>query len=144
MENMKALTEFMGGRTVVGTPASDFEFIQVLRKGLPSKVIRCVVLASAISEDIIFKSLHIAKRTVARRKANATRLKPAESELIYRFSKVLVTAAEILGGKDQARTWLLTPNRALNENKPIDLLDTEIGFTDVMDVLTRIEFGVYS
>lgn len=144
MENVKELTEFMGGRSVVGTPKSDFEFIKIIRTGLPSKVIACVVKSSAISEEVIYKSLRIAKRTAARRKATATRLKPAESELVYRFSKVLVTAAEILGDRDKAREWLLAENRALYGNRPIELLDTAIGFEDVMDVLHRIEYGVYS
>jgi len=134
----------MGGSSVVGTPQSDFEFIQIIRDGLPSKVIQCVVKSSALSEDVIYKSLRIAKRTVARRKASASRLKAAESELIYRFSRVLVTATDILGDRDKARQWLLTENRALNGERPIDLLDTGIGFEDVMDVLHRIEFGVYS
>ena len=144
MENVKELTKFMGGRSVVGSPKSDFEFIKIIRTGLPSKVIACVVKSSDISEDVICKSLRIAKRTAARRKATASRLKPAESELIYRLSKVLVTAAEILGDRDKAREWLLTENRALYGNRPIDLLDTAIGFEDVMDVLYRIEYGVYS
>ena len=144
MENIKELTKFMGGRSVVGTPKSDFEFIKIIRNGLPSKVIGCVVNSSAISEDVITNSLRIAKRTAARRKATATKLKPAESELIYRFSKVLVTATAILGDRDKARAWLLTENRALYGNRPIELLDTAIGFEDVKDVLYRIEYGVYS
>ena len=144
MNNVKELTKFMGGRSVVGSPKSDFEFIKIIRSGLPSEVIACVVKSSAISEDVICKSLRIAKRTAARRKAMASRLKPAESELIYRLSKVLVTAAEILGDRDRAREWLLTENLALYGNRPIDLLDTAIGFQDVMDVLYRIEYGVYS
>lgn len=144
MENVKELTEFMGGRSVVGSPKSDFEFIKIIREGFPSKVIACVVKSSAISEDVIYKSLRIAKRTAARRKAAASRLKPSESELIYRLSKVLVTATEILGDRDKAREWLLTENRALYGNRPLDLLDTAIGFEDVMDVLRRIEYGVYS
>lgn len=144
MENVKQLTKFMGGRSVVGTPKSDFEFIEIIRSGLPAKVIGCVVKSSAISEEVIYTSLRIARRTVARRKATATRLKPAESELIYRFSKVLVTATEILGSMEKAREWLLTDNRAVCGNRPIDLLDTAIGFEDVMDVLYRIEYGVHS
>ena len=144
MENLEELTKFMGGSSVVGSPQSDFEFIELIRLGLPSKVFECVVKSSAVSEDVICKSLRIAKRTAARRKASASRLKATESELMYRFSKVFVTAAEILGDRDKAREWLLTENRALNGDRPIDLLDTGIGFEDVMDVLHRIEFGVYS
>lgn len=144
MEQVKELTKFMGGSSVVGSPRSDFEFIEIIRKGLPSKVISCVVKSSSISEEVIYNALRIAKRTAARRKATATRLKATESELIYRFSKVLVAAAEILGDRDKAREWLLAGNQALNGERPIDLLDTAIGFEDVLDVLRRIEFGVYS
>jgi len=144
MENVKALAKFMGGAAVVGSPKSDFEFIKIIRLGLPSRVIECVVQSSAVSEDVIYSALRIAKRTAARRKASASRLKAGESELIYRFSKVLVAATEILGDRDKARDWLLTENRALSGERPIALLDTGIGFADVMDVLHRIEFGVYS
>ncbi len=56
----------------------------------------------------------------------------------------LVEATEILGDRDKARDWLLTENHALGGVRPIALLDTSIGFEDVMDVLHRIEFGVYS
>ena len=87
MENFKALAEFMGGSSIVGSPKSEFEFIEIIRLGLPSKVIECVVKSSAVSEDVIYSALRIAKRTAARRKASAARLKAAESELIYRFSK---------------------------------------------------------
>lgn len=144
MGSVKKLAEFMGGRSIVGSPTSEFEFIEIIRAGFSSKVIACVVNSSEISEDVICKSLRIAKRTAARRKATASRLKPGESELIYRLSKVLVAAAEILGDRDKAREWLLSENRALRGNRPIDLLDTAIGFEDVMDVLHRIEYGVYS
>ena len=144
MENIRSLTRFMGGATVVGSPRSEFDFIEVIRRGLPSEVIASVVKSSAVSEDVICKSLRIAKRTAARRKANSSRLKASESELIFRFSRVLVAAKEILGDKEKAREWLLAANTALNGERPIDLLDTRIGFEDVMDVLRRIEFGVYS
>lgn len=144
MENVQELTKILGGAAVVGSPQSDFEFIKVIRKGLPSKVIKSVVKSSAVSEDVIYKALRIAKRTAARRKASEARLKASESELIYRFVKVLVVATDILGNRDKAREWLFAENHALNGERPIDLLDTGIGFEDVLDVLHRIEFGVYS
>lgn len=140
MENYNDLANFMGGPAVVGSPKSDFEFIPIIRAGLPSEVIGAVVKSSAISEEVLCKSLHI----TARHNDTPDRLKPVESELIYRFSKALVTATTVLGDKTKAREWLLTENRALRGNRPIDLLDTAIGFDDVMDVLQRIDYGVYS
>jgi len=144
VENVKLLTKFMGGATVVGSPQTEFDFIEIIRHGLPSKVVECVVKSSSVSEDELYTSLRIAKRTAARRKATSSKLKVGESELIYRFSRVWVAATEILGDKEKARQWLFAENRALHGERPIDLLDTGIGFEDVMDVLHRIEYGVYS
>lgn len=144
MLHADALSQFLGGAPIVGAAQSDFELIEVIRQGLPSGVLSHVVEASDLSEEEICKALRIARRTAARRKANDSRLKASESELIYRFSKVMVTATDILGSRDKAREWILSENRALRGNRPIDLLDTGIGFADVMDILGRIEQGVYS
>jgi len=144
MVSLKELTRFMGGPRVVGAPRSDFEFIRLIRGGLPAKVIECVAESSSLTEDEILRALRIAKRTAARRKAKATRLKAIESELIYRLSKVMVAATEVLGDRRKAREWLLAKNRALDGERPIDLLDTSIGFEDVLNVLRRIDYGVYS
>ena len=94
MEDIRALTRFMGGSSVVGSPRSEFDFIEIIRGGLPSEVITYVVKSSDVSEDTICRSLRIARRTAARRKAESARLKAFESELIYRFSRVLVAARE--------------------------------------------------
>ncbi len=144
MDNTLSVAEFMGGNSVVGSPQSDFDFIEILRKGLNPLVISSVVRASSLSEEMIFKSLRIPARTAARRKAKSEPFKTSESESIYRFSRVLVTAQEVLGSKENAKQWVLTKNTALNGERPIDLLDTGIGSEDVIDVLHRIEQGVYS
>lgn len=144
MPNVKAIAKFMGGRLVVGSPKSQFDFIKAIRDGLPAAVIESVARSSRFSEDVICKALPIARRTVARRKATGEKLRAVESELLYRLSCVFVTATEVLGDEDKARLWLTEVNRALNAERPIDLLDTGIGFEDVMDVLHRVELGVYS
>lgn len=40
--------------------------------------------------------------------------------------------------------WLKEPNPALGGAKPYDLLSTDEGTQQVDDILTRIEYGVYS
>ena len=144
MEYARELTTFMGGASVVGEAKSEYEFIELIRTGFPAKVLKCVVRSSKLSEEVICSALRIATRTAKRRQATGSRLKASESELIYRFSRVLVTATEVLGGLDKGREWILTENRALGGARPIDHLDTGIGFDDVMELLGRIEHGVYS
>ena len=144
MPNFQAIAEFMGGESIVGSPKSEFEFIKVIRTGLPPRVIETVAKSSSFSVDEIYQVLHIARRTVARRKATGDRLKALESERLYRLSCVFVTATEVLGDVSKARDWILKSNRGLAGERPVDLLDTGIGFEDVMGILRRIEFGVYS
>lgn len=144
MPSSQAIAEFMGGKSVVGSPKSEFEFIEAIRTGFPPRVIETVAKSSSFSVDELYQVLRIARRTAARRKATGTRLKAVESERLYRLSCVFVTATEVLGDVSKARAWLLESNRGLNGERPIDLLDTGIGFADVVDILRRIEFGVYS
>jgi putative toxin-antitoxin system antitoxin component (TIGR02293 family) len=144
MDHVQQLTKVLGGARALGSPRSDFDFIAIIRRGLGAKSIAAVVQASDLSEELLCKSLRIPVRTAARRKATAARWKPVESELIFRFAKVLVHANQVLGDKAKSRAWLLTENRALRGARPIELLDTSIGYQDVLDVLRRIEHGVYS
>lgn len=46
--------------------------------------------------------------------------------------------------KGEGMDWLKEPNPALGGAVPYDLLSTEEGLQQVDDILTRIEYGVYS
>ncbi|PIG96509.1 hypothetical protein CS542_08740 [Pedobacter sp. IW39] len=46
--------------------------------------------------------------------------------------------------KKKMQKWLNTPNRALNQMKPVDLFYIPTGLAMVDNVLGRIEEGVYS
>jgi putative toxin-antitoxin system antitoxin component (TIGR02293 family) len=144
MENLTLVRKYLGGRRTIGSAKSESDFVAAIRRGLPVGVFESLRRESRLSEETIYKSLKIAKRTAARRKGHAARLKPSESEGALRLARVLAAATEALGDQDKARQWLQAENRALGGSKPIDLLDTGIGFQQVMDVLSRIEFGVYS
>lgn len=52
-------------------------------------------------------------------------------------------AAEIFGGFEAGDDWLNTPARGLDYKTPNHLLNTEAGRQEVLDMLTRIDFGVY-
>ena len=144
MENMALVTECLGGAGVVGAPKSELDFVPVIRRGFPVKAFHAVSDWTDLSEEVIFKALRIATRTGARRKAKGERLKPAESELLLRLVRLAAMAVDVLGNKQNARDWLLAENRALGGATPISLLDTGIGFRQAMDVLERIDYGVYS
>ncbi|WP_157137632.1 MbcA/ParS/Xre antitoxin family protein [Solidesulfovibrio carbinoliphilus] len=57
---------------------------------------------------------------------------------------MLGRAAEVLGGEEQARQWLTSPNTLFDGRAPIDYAETAEGMALVLDVLGRIEYGVFS
>ncbi len=88
--------------------------------------------------------LGISERTLTRRATSNGRLTAAESDRVVRLARVLALAKETLGSMEKASRWLQTSNRALEGDKPIDRLDTDIGVRSVEQVLGRIEYGLYS
>jgi putative toxin-antitoxin system antitoxin component (TIGR02293 family) len=144
MENVVAIRDYLGGAKVVGTPKKEADFVPIVRRGFPVAAIKSLSERAKLSEETIYESLRIAKRTAARRKQRAARLKPAESELLLRLARAFAAATQTLGSEEKARRWLVAANRALGGVTPISLLDTGIGFQSVIDVLGRIEYGIFS
>lgn len=144
MEHITLIRQYLGGTKVIGSPETELDFIPIIRKGFPFSVFTSLRDRAQLSEETIWESLGVAKRTAARRKEQSARWKSEESELLYRLARVLAAATEILGNREKARDWLVAENRALGGAVPIELLDTGIGYQEVMDVLKRVEYGVYS
>jgi putative toxin-antitoxin system antitoxin component (TIGR02293 family) len=112
-----------------------------IRQGVPYRSLESVRERLRLSGPEVAAILHIPDRTMARRR-QARRLGADESDRLYRVARVAGVAVSALGSEDKAATWLHRPNRALNGELPIRLLDTDIGAHDVEDVLGRIEHGV--
>ena len=51
---------------------------------------------------------------------------------------------EVFEDKEKARRWIHKPNRVLGGRTPLQALGTDIGTLEVVRILGRIEFGVYS
>lgn len=67
--------------------------------------------------------------------------KRTETPRTQAAARISRQAASVLGSQSNAAEWLNTPNHALGMAKPIDLLDTESGATQVLSVLSAIEHG---
>jgi putative toxin-antitoxin system antitoxin component (TIGR02293 family) len=49
-----------------------------------------------------------------------------------------------LFGQDKFKLWIRTPNKVIDNNTPIEIMDTSIGIEMIEDIIGRIEHGVYS
>jgi putative toxin-antitoxin system antitoxin component (TIGR02293 family) len=59
-----------------------------------------------------------------------------------RFIRLSVRAGEVFANREKAMAWLETPNPSLQGRSPIEAANTEEGFEQADEILTRIEHGV--
>src|SRR5512143_2563105 len=144
MVKASAVAKVLGGEKTLGRRvSSQQDLISVVRRGLRTSTVDAVIEELDAPRAEVLPTLRLARRTMERRKATG-RLRPEESERVYRLAKILASAESVLGTKKKARHWLNTPNRALGNVSPLSLLETEAGVDEVTHVLGRIEFCVYS
>lgn len=144
MVKASAVAKKLGGEKTLGKRvSSQQDLISAVRRGLRIAAVDAVIEELDAPRSEVLPALRLARRTMERRRATG-RLRPEESERVYRLAKVFASAESILGTKEKAKHWLVTRNRALGNVTPLSLLETEAGVDEVIDVLGRIEFGVYS
>lgn len=141
-----AVAALLGGRSVLKRKVtSDLELAELVRQGLPSSSLDHVlhVLAAVESQAMIYRVVGSA-RTLQRKRAAHTALSSDESDRLARLARIVVRAESALGSQQKARTWLVTPNRALDGSTPLNLLDSDAGTSAVEQILGRIEHGIFS
>lgn len=127
------------GRTVL----TSTELRERIKRGLPYRSLESVRERLRLSVPEAASVLHMPVRTLARRR-QTRRLDGDESDRLYRIARVAAQAFAVFNTEDKAATWLRRPNRALNGELPIHLLDTDIGARQIEDILGRIQHGVVS
>jgi len=65
-----------------------------------------------------------------------------EVRLPARFISLSVRAGEVFANREKALGWLQVPNPSLQGKTPIEAANTEQGFEEADEILTRIEYGV--
>lgn len=85
----------------------------------------------------------IPARTLARRKAKGEPLTIEETERALRFARIAAETNRVFANPTKAARWLRKPNRALNKQTPLSLLETETGARAVEELLGQIDHGIY-
>ncbi|MDC7127217.1 MAG: DUF2384 domain-containing protein [Spirochaetales bacterium] len=138
MENM------LGGYDVIGHKiATEMDLFEISKEGLP----KSALLSFSQSVDMSVKSLtgilNITERTLQRKK-DLDLLNENVSEHILQLAEVYSRGKEVLGNLDDFKIWADTPNKALGDKRPFDLLSSRYGVQMVLDELGRIEYGIIS
>ncbi len=125
------------------TAAPDLSVALIVRTGLPLSSFEAVASHAQVPSRELSAVVSISPRTLQRRAKGKDRLLDREeSDRLVRVARLYAFAGEVLGSDDAARTWMLTKNRSLDNERPFDLLDTESEAREVEDALGRIQQGV--
>jgi putative toxin-antitoxin system antitoxin component (TIGR02293 family) len=139
-ERMHAL---LGGAKILRRPASSLlELHAAAERGLHVRVIETLSKSLNASREELLNALALSHRTLTRRLREGA-LSSEESDRVLRLARVAANAEQVLGAREDAVNWLHRPNRSLGGHKPLELVRTDAGAELVVDVLGRLEHGVF-
>lgn len=118
------------------------QLITKLKQGLPANAFDQLRQHLNVSDHALSQMVQISKRTLDRRRASG-RLKTDESERVLRLAQVYDMAVAVFGDKKKAEGWLKKPARGIGGKTPLDYADTDPGAREVMNLLGRIEHGIF-
>jgi putative toxin-antitoxin system antitoxin component (TIGR02293 family) len=120
------------------------QLIDQVQHGLSFKALVSLEAASGMTASEIASIIGIPARTLARRRS-AGKLAPDESERLLRIATVLEKAVGLFEGDvPAALAWLRSPKKALRHQSPLSYARSELGAREVLDLIGRLEYGVFT
>jgi putative toxin-antitoxin system antitoxin component (TIGR02293 family) len=97
-----------------------------------------------LSARTVAELIQIPSRTLTRRKSEG-KLAPEESDRLVRASRIFGRAMELFEGDNEAaRVWLTSPQPAVGGLVPLELARTDVGASEVENLIGRLEHGIPS
>ncbi len=118
------------------------DIIGALKQGFPANSFDKLRDRLKVSDNLLSKIVQIPKRTLTRRRQDG-RLRTDESERVLRIARVYDKALDVLESEEAAGNWLKKPARGLGYKITLEYADTELGAQEVINLLGRIEHGVF-
>src|SRR5580658_10073422 len=120
------------------------QLIDQVQHGLSFKALVSLEAASGMMASEIASMIGIPARTLARRRV-AGKLAPDESERLLRIATVFEKAVGLFEGDvPAALAWLIAPKKALSQQSPWTFARSELGAREVLDLIGRLEYGVFT
>lgn len=113
--------------------------VALIRNGLETRFIKAFLAKEEFTVEDVLIRLNIPRSTFFSKKK---RQDSYTSEKFIRLFSVLKLACDILGEAD-GKNWLYKKIPSLNNDLPINLLDTETGHRLVVQTLIQIKYGIY-
>jgi putative toxin-antitoxin system antitoxin component (TIGR02293 family) len=111
-----------------------------VREGLPVQAVDDVLASGRLTLAELDR-LALPRKTLAHRRTIG-RLTPEQSDRLARILRLIEEAEITFGDQHKAHDWLRRPSALLDNEAPLDRLDTDIGAHQVEMLLGRIAHGI--
>ena len=116
--------------------------IRLIRAGVPYSLFTLIKDITPFTENDWATFLDMSTKSLQRYKQGSKNFKPIHSEKIIEMAEVTDFGKKVFGDLDKFKLWLNTPNFALGDVKPVNLLSDSYGKELVMGEITRIAHGI--
>lgn len=120
-----------------------FTLYKVINSGLPYSIFEMVKTYTPFTEEEWADILDISTKSLLRYKKSNKRLKRTHSEKVMQIAEVCILADQVFDSQKQFKTWLNTPNFALGNEEPKNLLKDVYGLDLICTELTHIDQGIF-
>lgn len=147
MSDSQTVVKILGVENILTQPSVQSHLqtlTAIVREGLPPNAADRIAEYYGLSRKQLSEILGVSVRTLERHQKSNKPLNPVQSDRLLRYARIAAHAEEVFENAETARNWLKRPNNALGGEIPLNLLDTEAGVEQVDEVLTRVEYGIFS
>lgn len=120
---------------------NEAERLVQIKEGFPARLFQGVRVTFALHERSLEGLLNASISTLERRVRQQQPLDSVASERLDRIAAVSRLAETVFESRELAAQWMSKPNKALGDEAPIMLCETEIGARQVRRVLHALEWG---
>ena len=132
-----------GEQFMAHEPVSGLDFLSASVNGIPKLSVENLAVVMNIPMKDMAVLLNLSYKTLARKKKTDV-LNILVSSLSIEIANTMAKGLFVFEDFERLNRWLHKENKALNHQKPFDLLNTPTGIKLVNQILGRIEDGVYS
>ena len=122
---------------------TSFEKMELLERGIKKEDLEQFKMKANLDYDKLASALAVTRATLINKKKGEV-FSENISEKIVALSDLYSFGYEVFDNQNQFNEWMFTPNHALGNKTPFDIVDNQFGRDEIKNVLGRIEYGIYS
>ena len=138
------IADALGGESVIKHPIRhELDLMTVVKEGLPIESLTYLQQNFGFTNKAMSHILAISQSTYQRRIRANDKLTQDETEKAIALSEVYEKGIEVFDNMPDFHDWMHSSIASLQQQCPVDLLDSTLGRKQVMRVLNAILHGIY-